>query len=502
MVRVPVGIKIRQQRKAMGLAQNALAAQVGISASYLNLIERGKRDIGGALLGRIATQLRVQPAALDSASERRLMNDLAEITVDPLIGDLPLDASLAGEIAGRYPQWARALVMMHRACVDRGEAVAALTDRLNQDPFLSDALHRMLTNIAAIRSVAEILATERDIAPAQIRRFHKTLAAQSTGLSEVARALVAFFDADHARTRSLAPARQVDDFLAEHENYFAPLEDAAARLRANVTDDTIEPWLEACIAKMEQQPGLPDRAAMRRESHRFHLAQRMAAHIFAREIDVLVDNAILDHDAARRRARQVLASYGAAALLFPYEPFLQHAEDLRYDVDALARAFNGSVEQICHRLTSLRRPGASGVPFAFLRADPAGQISKRLPLPDLPLPRHGGGCPIWVVHRAFQRPGTIIARLARFPDNKTFLMIARTVEKGFSTFGAPPHLLSVMLACDVLHADRVVYADGMDLSRHDRADPVGPSCRLCVRDRCRHRADDALIETMRAQRGA
>ncbi len=503
MVRVPVGIKIRERRKTKGLAQNALARRVGVSASYLNLIERGKRNIGGALLGRIAAELEVRLDALDSARERRLIDDLAEVSVDPLVGDLPIDAATAGDMAGRYPDWARALVALHRACLDRGETIEALTDRLNQDPFLSQSLHRMLTNIAAIRSTAEILATEGDISAQQVERFYAILANESRDLSHVARALVNFFDAGHARTRSITPAKQVDDFLMEHGNYFPDIEEATWCLGAGEDQKVIDRWLARNAgnitktganqgAEQSVQQVKPDDVPA--ESRRFSLARGVCEVAVGDIINGLVEGAAnLQGASAKAQARKVLVSYAAAALLLPYDAFFQHAEHQRYDVDRLARRFGASIEQICHRLTSLRKPGASGVPFAFLRADPAGQISKRLALPDLALPRHGGACPLWVVHRAFQRPATIMARLARFPDDKVFLMVARTVQKGFPVYGQLPRLLSIMLACDVLHADRVIYADALDLAHKVGADPVGSSCRLCPRADCAHRSDDAII---------
>ena len=84
---------------------------------------------------------------------------------------------------------------------------------------------------------------------------------------------------------------------------------------------------------------------------------------------------------------------------------------------------------MCHRLVTLRRPGAEGIPFGMMRVDPAGFVTKRFPLPHLLLPRHGNACPLWAVYKAFQTPGVLERQLVEFPNGSRFLMLARAVEK-------------------------------------------------------------------------
>src|SRR5690606_29139810 len=132
-------------RKARGLTQAGLAASVGISASYLNLIEADRRRIGGALLRRLGDELGVPSEELDGAAERRLVADLEEVAGEAALAPLRLDPDAAAELAGRHPAWARAIVSLHRSWHDRGRVVTALSDRLNQDPFLGDAVHSMLS---------------------------------------------------------------------------------------------------------------------------------------------------------------------------------------------------------------------------------------------------------------------------------------------------------------------------------------------------------------------
>ncbi|HET6599007.1 MAG TPA: helix-turn-helix domain-containing protein, partial [Burkholderiaceae bacterium] len=232
MPRALIGAKIRERRRTLGLTQARLAATLAISTSYLNLIESNKRNIGGKLLKRVADALDIAIEDLDGAAERRVISDLDELAAEPPLADLRLDPARAAEFAGRYPDWARALIRLHRAWLDRGEAVSALSDRLNQDPFLGDAVRSVLGRVAAIRSSSEILETVEDIEPAQRQRFVSIVAGESRRLTDVAQALAAYFDQAHVGTRSITPHEEVDDFLFERNNYFPPLEQAAAELRA------------------------------------------------------------------------------------------------------------------------------------------------------------------------------------------------------------------------------------------------------------------------------
>lgn len=181
-----------------------------------------------------------------------------------------------------------------------------------------------------------------------------------------------------------------------------------------------------------------------------------------------------------------LLNYTAAALLMPYERFRAAAAELRHDVEGLAARFGVNFEQACHRLCSLQRPGSRGVPFFFLRVDPAGNVSKRFSAAGFPFARYGGSCPRWVVHSAFATPGVMRVQVARLPDGATFLCFARCVVGVAATWGDPPPTHVIAMGCDVGHAADVVYGDGLDLET--AAVGIGLSCRLCERENCRSRA--------------
>ena len=517
-----IGMRIRERRKELGLTQTELAGRIGISVSYLNLIEHNKRSIGGRLLQQVAEEISVGLNALDGATERRLASDLNEVLAEPLFDQIRLDPRGIDDLVGRHPDWARALVTLHRAFLDRSQAMHALADRLNQDPFLSDAIHRILTNISAIRSISEILTSVEDVDPEQERRFHRILSEESARLSSAAQGLSTFFDAAHTATRSTTPAEEVDDFILENHNHFSTLEAAAERLRRDL-DAPPRQLEDRMLERLESDHGLrisragrqderllSPRDPLRYSAHgkrlllldsappptrRFAVAQLLARLTFDAEIEeIIARSTTLTTPAAHERAANALQSYGAGALLMPYDAFLEAATRARYDVDLLRRDTGASVEQVCHRLVTLRRPGAEGIPFAFMRSDPAGFVTKRFPLPNLPLPRYGGACPLWAVYQAFQAPDTVLRQLAEFPSGERFLFVARAVVKGDAAFGQPRQLLSIMLACDALFADQTVYGDRLDLSAGAPADRVGATCRLCARSDCPQRQEDVIIK--------
>ena len=500
MARAPIGMRIRERRRSLGRTQAALAQGVGISASYLNLIEHNKRQVGGALLRRLAETLDVGIDYLDGAAERRLIQDLEEIAADPANTDSETDPESATDLVARHRSWAGLIVNMHRTQLDQTAALHALSDRLRQDPFLSDAVHGMLSNIAAIRSTSEILASVDDVPEEQRMRFHRNLAEESAKLSDVAQAMAGYFDRAPSRQGSVTPAEEVDDFVLENQNYFAPLEEAVDKLGARLGCDPVAPEFEAAAHTLLQQIGKTPQSApgsagpaLPAATRRFLAARALVVTALADVIEeILLQSPLLTSDAALVRGRRSLQSYAAAALLMPYERFRETAIACRYDIDMLQYRFSASVEQVCHRLASLRKPGAEGVPFAFIRSDPAGYITKRLPLRDLPLPRYGGACPLWAIYRAFQTPDRVFRQLAEFPDRSRFLFFAKTVAKQATGFDAPRHLVSIMLGCDALYARDVIYGDGLDLSAKSVSEPVGSACRVCTREECRHRQEHPI----------
>jgi predicted transcriptional regulator len=196
-------------------------------------------------------------------------------------------------------------------------------------------------------------------------------------------------------------------------------------------------------------------------------------------LDRLTSNPFLTTDDSRSLARAALANYFAAAVLMPYDSFLQAAQEQRYDLDVIGRRFGVGFEQVAHRVTTLRKPRAEGVPFHMIRIDVAGNISKRFSASGIPIARFSGACPRWNIFAAFSTPGMVRIQLSRMPDGGAYFCIARTVHAD-------------SLGCPVSRARELVYSDGLDLDNADGFVPVGVTCRLCERTDCEQRAFPSL----------
>ncbi|ODT65062.1 MAG: hypothetical protein ABS75_33015 [Pelagibacterium sp. SCN 63-23] len=522
-MRAPIGFRISNRRKSLKISQAELARRVGISPSYLNLIENNKRDIGGSLLQRIALQLQIDIDDLTGQAEQKLLTELEEAYADPMVESLPFQPDERRQMVAQYPASAMALARLHRAYAGAMASADAYADRLRSDPLLSQMLHQVLSGITAIRSSAEILEDVPDLGEDEKQRFLAAIGRETRSLSAVAHNLIGHFDTASAGRKTVSPAREIDDLLIERTNYFPELEAAATELRRQI--ERSGPFgMRALTDLAEQQfgvrtliggappegeadfPGqyrfLPElsllwlHGATTLATRQFQLARLFGELAAGAVIDAELDKAALSTPTALRLARRALGAYLAGAIIFPYSPFLEAAEDAFYDIDQLRQSYNASYEQVAHRLVSLRRPGEEGVPFGFLRSDPAGRLTKHFPLPGLLLPYSGHACPLWAIYGAFRTPEMPLRQLVRFSDGSRYLFVARTVQRRATAFHEPPVTASVMLACDVLHADRTVYAQGLDLNETGADVLVGPTCRLCTRADCASRQEEALAPSV------
>lgn len=511
-MRAPIGLRISTRRKALGTSQAALARQVGVSPSYLNLIEANKRQVAGSLLQRIAAALDMDIGELTGDTEHRLIHELIEAFADPLLAGSAMGLEQARELVATSPDMAQLIARLYRGYAAAMSNADAHADRLRADPLLSQLLHQVLSGITAVRSAAEILATVRDLSTEEQRRFLTSINRETLSLSAVARNLIGQFDQTSTASHFASARREVDDFIFAAQNHFPALEDAAALLRSRL--DAVGPFGEATLAQVLLEghgvkvvlaspwPGqsfgydaaartLWFRSAAPQSTRQFQMARLLAELTGSDMLEAEVGAPTLSSEVARRGAKRYFGSYLAGAILFPYETFLADAKALRYDVEALSERYNASFEQVAHRMVTLRRDGTAGIPFGFLRADPAGRLTKRFPLPGLLLPNSGHACPLWAIYGAFRAPGQVVRQVARFSDASRFLFVAKAVSRRTTGFAdqAPPH--SVLLVTDILHADGTVYADGLNLDDHRADVPVGPGCRLCTRIDCASRQEDA-----------
>jgi predicted transcriptional regulator/plasmid maintenance system antidote protein VapI len=437
-----MGVQLRRLREERGMTQVALARALGLSASYLNQIEQNQRPLTVPVLLKLNAVFGLDVQLFAEAEEARLVADLRAVLSEQGPG-----AALAEvrEIAGNMPAVARAILALHRGAREANERADALAARLG--------------------------------------------AGAGTGVT------------------TPAPFEEVRDFFFARRNYLASLDTAAERL-ADEAALPVGRMAEGLAARLSAQHGVRIEEAasgtlrawdpasrVLRLSPRISLGQRafqMATQLAFLEcggiIDTLAGEAEFRSAEADRLVRTGLANYFAGALLMPYGAFLDAAEAVGYDIDLLGRRFGVGFETTCHRLSTLQRPEARGVPFFFIRTDRAGNISKRQSATDFHFSRIGGNCPLWTIYAAFARPGEILTQIAQMPDGRSYLWIARTVTRSTGGFGAPAKTFAIAMGCDLRHADRLVYSRGLDLRDPAAATPIGAGCRICDRPACPQRA--------------
>ncbi|WP_196258930.1 helix-turn-helix domain-containing protein [Pelagibacterium limicola] len=517
-MRAPIGLRISTRRKALGQSQAALARTVGVSASYLNLIEANKRQVGGTLLQKIATALDIDIDELTGEAEHRLIHELIEAFADPILAGRGFGLDNARQLVATSPEIAQILATLYRGYTTANANADAYANRLRADPLLSQLLHQVLSGITAVRAGAEILGDVPDLSSEERERFVTSILREAGSLSAVAQNLIGQFDQSSDAGRSVSTRREVDDMIFAAGNYFPALEAVADKVRLKL--EAAGPINEATLVSgLESMLGInvlrtarkgdgksfgyyPEfrtlwfRNTVPQSTRQFQMARLFAEMLHPEALDAAVDTPLLLTDRGRALARRYLAAYVAGAMLFPYDRFIEDAESVRYDIDALSELYNASFEQMAHRLVTLRRSDAQGVPFGFLRSDPAGRLTKHFPLPGLLLPHTGHACPLWAIYSAFRTPGQIVRQPVRFLDGSRFLFIAKAVTRRSSGFTdqALPH--SVLIATDILHADRTVYADGLNLADGQADIAVGPTCRLCARPDCASRQEEPFSPTM------
>lgn len=464
MLSAIIGTRIRQRRREIGLTQAELARTIGISAPYLNLIEWNKRPIAGSLLRRTAEALGFSLAELDDASERQLFDTLAEISRIPAYEEMGAERDRISELIGRFPGWARALAALSKSNRDAHARVESLSDRLSNDPFLNETVHRMLTQIASVRSASEILTDFSDVPDQQRERFNSIIYEESIALSDVGEALAVYLDRAEDPDRATTPVDEVEALFRSNHNYFEDIEIATRAFSELLTND---------------QP-------LSRRAHAESLYEdRLGSFIE----EFVAAQPEIETSAGRKRAIKALRDYAVSAVILPMENFEAESRTLKYDIEALAEKFSAEIDIVCHRLTAI--PVATGTPrFGYMKSNAAGTIIEMLGIEGLNVPRYAAACPLWVLYRAQQTPETVIRQRTVFPTGARFVFVARARHIGQAGFGKPRHYVTDMIVISEEDVNMTVYApDGLAL-----VEEVGPSCRTCPRFTCQHRVEDPLVE--------
>lgn len=446
MSKALLGAKIRRLRQERKLTQQQMAERLGISASYLNLIEHDERPVTVALLLKLGQTFDVDLQELSDDPERRLAASLREVFADAGLGGGAVDAEEIRRLVANAPKAGRAIVELYRAWRAAREDAQALQ-----------------LDLPGGRTRRIVLPTEEG------RDFFEAHANHFPAIESAAEVLVL------AREGETDKGRQLAERLSQHHGIavsIAPVERMAGALRR------YDPKARTLVLS-EMLP---------LSSRHFHLAYQLGLIEGRDAIDAIIRDAKLTAAESETLVRVGLANYFAGAVLMPYAAFLAAAQAARYDIETLMHRFGVSFEQAAHRLTTLQRPGAAGIPFFFARVDIAGNLTKRFSAAGFHFSRYGGACPRFIVHEAFATPGLIRTQIAKLPDGAAFFCIARAIAKPGGFFHAPATHEAIGLGCDLARASELVYADGRDLARLDAATEIGIGCRLCERSDCRQRA--------------
>ena len=445
-----VGSRVRQLRSERGFSQAALAQMLEISPSYLNQIEHDVRPLTVAVLLRITEVFGVDATFFASQDDTRLVAEVREVTMDRDL-DIDVDPAEIADIVNAHPTLARAMVNLHRRYRITTTQLAAATEDRFSDGSGSGAI--------------------------------------------------------------TMPHEEVRDYFYQRQNYLHELDTAAEDLTIDLRmhrgdlardlSDRLKAVHGVHIVRRTELGGTVlhryDPATRRLEigSHLssgqqvFKMAAELAYLEFGDLIDKLVEEGKFTSEESTTLARLGLANYFAAATVLPYGQFHEVAEKFRYDVERLSAFYSVSYETIAHRLSTLQRPSMRGVPFSFVRVDKAGNMSKRQSATGFHFSSSGGTCPLWNVYETFANPGKILVQVAQMPDGRNYMWVARTVERRASRYGQPGKTFAIGLGCELRHAHRLVYSEGLDLSG-DIATPIGAGCRVCERDNCPQRAFPAL----------
>ncbi len=444
-----IGPKIKSFRRQLGIQANKLSDRLGISPSYLNLIENGKRKIDGDLLLKVCEELKIELSDLTNKSELSLISNLSELLGDELFEDLDILGPEVNDLVNTNPKIARALIKLGDNYKQKGQEIVSKVENIS----------------------GKIIDGRKASFPGEV----------------------------------------VSDFLQENKNYFANLEKFAEEIFNRIQINNRATYMALCdflkteygvkVIDLLPEDDKPFSKKYLKNQKELHLSDYVAletkklyasAQIAQEGAMTIIENYLSEFkfpsEESKKLTKVALLNYCGAAILMPYKLFHKECIKQKYDLELLQNTFACTFEQIAHRVTCLQDPKLPGIPFHFLRVDVAGNISKRFSLSGIEIPRYGGACPRWNVYSAFSRPGVIQAAVSKMSNGEKYVCIARTVEKGVGRYGKKKSILSIGLGCQAKYAKDFVYTENLDLNDKKTEIPIGVSCRTCDRLDCSQRA--------------
>lgn len=440
-----IGPKIKALRLESGLTQAGFGQKLGISTSYLNQLENNQRHASATVLMALAQNFAVDIRTLSDNESERLLADLMEATNDTQYESLNLSNRELKLATKNTPDFVRAFLNLHKSSQNLKEYLADADRHGLQTPA-------QLTPYEEVRDYYHYQDNYFDTLDRSAEDLSNTLASNNLPLSE-------------SLSRYLSDAHGIKTIiggLADHPNALRYFDTQTKTLHLN-----------------------PYSAAT---THNFQMAHQIAQFEKHDEIERLVNKANFQSDSARDICKIGLANYFAGGVTLPYTAFFEQAKLLRHDLDLLSHKFQSSLEQVCHRLSTLQRPGQAGIPFFFARVDQAGNITKRHSATKLQFAQYGSACPLWNVHQAFEVPGRIIRQLAETPDGEKYLCIATAIKISSGGFRDPARRYALALGCETKYIGDIVYGDDLSPANENAFEQIGISCRICERKNCHQRS--------------
>ncbi len=448
-----IGRQVRDLREANRATQAQFAERIGISTSYLNQIENNQRPVSAAVLVALAEKFQINVSELSSGEGDRLLSALTEALADPLFENLALNVQELKLVIQGAPNLARSLIRAHQAYKRNNEQLVGLSDSLGRSASLAET-----TSYEEVRDFFHF-----------VDNYIHQLDMEAEKLATALR-------------------------LGDGDNYSAlsgfMRSQYQVEIKRSEPDDQVLRRFDKTARTLSLSRYAP--AATRDFQIALQIAQLHASDL----IEPIARNANFRTAEALEICKIGLQNYFAGALLLPYGEFLTAAKGLRHDLELLAARFGASLEQVCHRLSTMQRPGNKGVPVFFARIDRAGNITKRHSATKLQFARFGAACPLWNVHEAFEAQGRIIRQLAETPDGVRYLCLASQITKFGSGFHHSQPRYAIAFGCEISYAHAFVYADDLDLPARKNFAPIGISCRICERVGCPQRAVPPLMRKL------
>jgi predicted transcriptional regulator/transcriptional regulator with XRE-family HTH domain len=441
------GARVKRLRMRLGLSQTQMAAELGVSPSYLNLIERNQRPLTVQVLLKLSGAYGIGVHEL-SGETGGAVERLKEIFSDPLLaGEIASPAELL-DMAEAAPNAARGMARLYEAW---REALERLSDLSQSIATGGGAEHQGETQweVAPRLPTGEVAAFFEEAGP----WFPELEAAAE----EMARQLTPHDD----------PAQALRRYLRE-----------ALGVEVRILPTHVMPNDQARFDRHSSRLFIAERVPL---IERPFLMARQAALSAARDLlDQLTRRAGLKQAEAERLCRNGFARRLGEAALAPAARLAEATRELGGDVARLSDRFALRPLRIMARLAAVGAGHGSLPPAFVLVLDASGGVLSRIPGAGFPFARFGPFCARLPIFDALMSGRPLQAELT-LPDGSAFLAVT-IAEEGAAADGLPPPRRLALIGWRRETAG--------EIARHwaaVAARPIGVTCRLCERLDCAHR---------------